>query len=311
MQKEISVSINAISGNESEYIIKDKSGITLGRIFIIDFSKNNKYCCFRFKFYSENEIFIKDALHLFVESIFNKMNLRKVNAIVDEEFNMEPFIELGFSLEGILSGSLISNKVIKDEFIFGIDVSSFRNNNSTKSVRLKGKDIELGVLTPEHGEKLLQYYLRNKNHLDPFEPSREGDFYTINAQRKNLEEEYKQFLNGESISFGIFKGDNLIGKIRVSNVIYGVFKNAFIGYSIDEKEQGKGYMKQSVKLVCDYAFEFMGLHRIEASTLLDNIKSQRVLLTCGFKEVGVCEKYLFINGRWRDHKNFAFINEKS
>jgi len=309
MQKEISVSINSIPGNESEYIIKDKSGITLGRIFIIDFSKNNKFCCFRFKFYSEKKDYMKDALYLFLQTIFNKMNLRKINAIVDEEFDMEPFMELGFSLEGIITGSLIANKIIKDEFIFGIDVNSFRNNNSVRSVRLKGKDIELEVLSPEHSSKLLEYYTRNKNHLDPFEPNREADFYTIKAQRKSLEDEYKQFLNGESISFGVFREDNLIGKIRVSNVIYGVFKNAFIGYSIDEKEQGKGYMKQSVKLVCDYVFEFMGLHRIEASTLIDNIISQRVLLSCGFKEVGISEKYLFINGKWRDHKNFALVNE--
>ncbi len=54
----------------------------------------------------------------------------------------------------------------------------------------------------------------------------------------------------------------------------------------------------------------MGLHRIEASTLIDNIKSQRVLLSCGFKEVGISDKYLFINGKWRDHRNFALINEK-
>ena len=310
MQKEISVSINSIPGNESEYIIKDKSGITLGRIFIIDFSKNNKFCCFRFKFYNENQGYIKDALYLFVQTIFNKMNLRKVNAIVDEDFNMQPFTDLGFSLEGILSESIISNKTIRDEFIFGIDVNSFRNNTSVKSVRLKGKDIELEVLTPEHSEKLLEYYIRNKNHLDPFEPSREADFYTILGQRESLTEEYKQFLNGESISFGVFKDDNLIGKIRVSNVIYGVFKNAFIGYSIDEKEQGQGYMKQSVKLACEYAFEFMGIHRMEASTLLDNIISQRVLISCGFKEVGISEKYLLINGKWRDHKNFALINEK-
>ncbi|WP_143761057.1 GNAT family N-acetyltransferase, partial [Clostridium haemolyticum] len=51
------------------------------------------------------------------------------------------------------------------------------------------------------------------------------------------------------------------------------------------------------------------LHRIEASTLVDNIRSQRVLESCGFKEVGVSEKYLFINGKWRDHKIFYITKE--
>jgi ribosomal-protein-alanine N-acetyltransferase len=68
-------------------------------------------------------------------------------------------------------------------------------------------------------------------------------------------------------------------------------------------------MKEALKLVLDYAFEDMELHRIEATTLLDNEKSQRVLVSCGFKEVGISEKYLFINGKWRDHKIFYKTRE--
>ncbi len=301
------VSISRVLDNE--YLIKDKTGINAGRIYIIDMSKENKYCCIRLKFYKDNKEYIRCALNLFIESAFNKMNLKKVNVIIDEEMPMEPLINTGFSLEGIIAGSIISNNEHRDEFIFGIDVTSYRNSSSIKTMRLKGKDIELGVLTPEHSESLLQYYIRNKNHLKPYEPSREEGFYTIASQRQTLIDEYKQFLNGESITFGIFKDENLIGRIRISSIVYGVFKNAFIGYSIDEKEQGKGYMRQAVKLVCDYAFEFMGLHRIEASTLVENIKSQRVLLSCGFCKVGTSPRYLYINGRWRDHDNYALLNE--
>ena len=84
----------------------------------------------------------------------------------------------------------------------------------------------------------------------------------------------------------------------------GVFKSAFVGYSIDENEQGKGYMKEALGLTIKYAFEDIGLHRVEASTLVENIKSQRVLKSCGFKDVGMNEKYLFVNGKWRDHITF-------
>ena len=54
----------------------------------------------------------------------------------------------------------------------------------------------------------------------------------------------------------------------------------------------------------------MGLHRIEASVLVDNEKSKRVLNKCGFKELGLNEKYLFIDGIWRDHVTFFKINNK-
>jgi len=310
MQKEISVSITAVAGNASELMIKDKSGITVGRIFVIDFSTSNRFGLIRLKLYKENREYLKDALTLFLETAFKKSNLRKVNVLADEDTATDPFVELGFSLEGILTGSAMVNKKLKDEYVFGIDQDCYRFNSSLRIMKLKGNGIELEVLTPEHAEKLLDYYERNERYLKPFEPDREKDFFTIEAQRKFLSEEYRQFLNGDAVSFGIFKGDDLIGRVRISNVIYGVFKNAFIGYSIDEKKQGKGYMKQAVKLACGYAFEFMDLHRMEASTLLDNIKSQRVLLACGFKKVGVSEKYLFIDGKWRDHVNFALINER-
>jgi len=103
---------------------------------------------------------------------------------------------------------------------------------------------------------------------------------------------------------GIYKNNKIIGKIRISNIVMGVFKNAFIGYSMDEKEQNKGYMKESVKLAVAYAFKELELHRMEATTLIDNEKSQRVLKNCGFKELGISEKYLYINGEWRDHMVF-------
>ena len=54
-----------------------------------------------------------------------------------------------------------------------------------------------------------------------------------------------------------------------------------MGYSIDKEEQGKGYMKEALSLVSKYAFEEMELHRLEASTLIENIKSQKVLKACG------------------------------
>ena len=81
----------------------------------------------------------------------------------------------------------------------------------------------------------------------------------------------------------------MIGRIRIYNIMHGVFKSSFIGYSIDEKYQGNGYMKEAVSLVLRYAYEELGLHRIEATTLVDNEKSQRVLRACGFNELGTCK----------------------
>lgn len=305
------VTLSAVKENENVYIIKDISGITIGRIFIIELSRENRYCSFRVKFYKNTDDdykLLKEAIKIILRTLIKKMNIYKVSTLIDEEINTRALTELGYELEGILPNSIIIKNKFRNEFLFGIDRDTFDNTIVNKPILLKGNNIELKLLTPENTEELLEYYKRNKEHLKAFEPARDESFYTLEVQKRDLAENYKGFLNGTSINLGIFKNNKLIGKVRVSNIVLGVFRNAFVGYSIDKDEQGRGYMKEALKLVLDYCFNYMELHRIEATTLIDNIKSQRVLLGSGFKEIGISEKYLFINGEWRDHKIFYIIN---
>jgi [ribosomal protein S5]-alanine N-acetyltransferase len=51
----------------------------------------------------------------------------------------------------------------------------------------------------------------------------------------------------------------------------------------------------------EIAFRELGLHRLQAGTLVDNIASQRVLEKNHFERIGLARRYLFIAGEWRDH----------
>ncbi|MEK6263706.1 MAG: GNAT family N-acetyltransferase [Clostridium sp.] len=312
MNKGKYVNLEAVKGNEREYVIKDNSYIILGRIFIVELDKQNKFCLFRLKFNkhtNESYEYLKDTLNLMLNILFKNMGIYKVNVIAHENINISAFTDLGFDLEGIITNSIRTKSEFQSEIMFGINSLNFSRNLIKRNFSIKGRNITIKVLTPSDVVEVLDFHLRNREFLRRFEPSRVEEFYTINNQKHSLTENYKQFLNGNGINFGIYKSDRFIGKIRISNIVMGVFKNAFIGYSMDEKEQGKGYMKEAVKLVVNYAFEELELHRIEATTLIDNEKSQRVLRGCGFKELGISEKYLYINGAWRDH--MVFYNVKS
>lgn len=307
MVKANSVIMDIANGSDKEYIIKDRSGITLGRVFILELSKENRYCNLRIKIYKKTERsyeYLKGTLKLLLNSLFKNMNMYKINIMGDEDIIIPAFLDMGFQLEGIISNSILSGKTYRDELLFGIDLDVFKSHNITRSIKLKGRRVELKVLTPEDSEDTLEYYKRNKKHLGPFEPSRDEDFYTLEVQKKNLMESYKQYINGTSVNFGMYNENKYIGKVQISNVVSGIFKSAFVGYSIDLEYQGQGYMKEALNLVVEYAFVDMELHRIEASTLVDNLRSQGVLKGCGFKELGVNEKYLYINGEWRDHISF-------
>ncbi|MFR1315657.1 MAG: GNAT family N-acetyltransferase [Clostridium perfringens] len=304
------VFIEAIRGNDREYVVKDKVGIILGRFFLKDLDSKNKKVDVKFKFYKEdNYKLMKETLRKILKVLFAEKDINKINLFVSDIKNFNAYLDLGFMLEGILSDNVCNNGIQKDEYIMGININDFNDKVKLVQFQLNTERLALRNLTPENTEEMLDYYIRNEEHLRQYEPTRDSGFYTYEGQKEILTESFRQFIDGTSIDLGIFKDEKLIGKIKLSNIVYGILRNAFVGYSIDKEHQGKGYMKEALNTVCSYAFEEMGLHRLEASTLMDNSRSQGVLKACGFNELGISEKYLYINGEWRDHKIFYKVND--
>lgn len=304
------VFIEVIRGNDREYVVKDKVGIILGRFFLKDLDSKNKKVDVKFKFYKEdNYKLMKETLRKILKVLFAEKDIYKINLFVSDIKNFNAYLDLGFMLEGILSDNVCNNGIQKDEYIMGINLNDFNDKVKLVQFQLNTERLALRNLTPENTEEMLDYYIRNEEHLRQYEPTRDSGFYTYEGQKEILTESFRQFIDGTSIDLGIFKDEKLIGKIKLSNIVYGILRNAFVGYSIDKEHQGKGYMKEALNTVCSYAFEEMGLHRLEASTLMDNSRSQGVLKACGFNELGISEKYLYINGEWRDHKIFYKVND--
>lgn len=312
MSSEREVSISNATDEANKYIIRDSSGIIVGRFIILDLDHENKGVIIKLKFYKSGRDAnktLQDALKLMLNNLIKSKGLHKVNIICDEKISLTPFTNLGFQLEGYISDSIITKFKYEGSLLFGIVEEEFYNNSYKKELEIQGNKISIRVLNSDDASDLLEYYTRNKDFLSKFEPHRDEEFYTVEVQKQSLIENYKEFIKGEGAHFGIYKEEKMIGRIRIYNIVHGVFKSAFIGYSMDEQYQGNGYMKEAVSLVVTYAYEELGLHRIEATTLVDNEKSQRVLKACGFNELGICKEYLHINGKWRDHVIFYKNNK--
>lgn len=312
LSSEREVSISNATDEANKYIIRDSSGIIVGRFIILDLDHENKGVIIKLKFYKSGRDAnktLQDALKLMLNNLIKSKGLHKVNIICDEKISLTPFTNLGFQLEGYISDSIITKFKYEGSLLFGIVEEEFYNNSYKKELEIQGNKISIRVLNSDDARDLLEYYTRNKDFLSKFEPHRDEEFYTVEVQKQSLIENYKEFIKGEGAHFGIYKEEKMIGRIRIYNIVHGVFKSAFIGYSMDEQYQGNGYMKEAVSLVVTYAYEELGLHRIEATTLVDNEKSQRVLKACGFNELGICKEYLHINGKWRDHVIFYKNNK--
>ncbi|HBA03603.1 MAG TPA: GNAT family N-acetyltransferase [Clostridium sp.] len=312
LSSEREVSISNATDEANKYIIRDSSGIIVGRFIILDLDHENKGVIIKLKFYKSGRDAnktLQDALKLMLNNLIKSKGLHKVNIICDEKISLTPFTNLGFQLEGYISDSIITKFKYEGSLLFGIVEEEFYNNSYKKELAIQGNKISIRVLNSDDASDLLEYYTRNKDFLSKLEPHRDEEFYTVEVQKQSLIENYKEFIKGEGAHFGIYKAEKMIGRIRIYNIVHGVFKSAFIGYSMDEQYQGNGYMKEAVSLVVTYAYEELGLHRIEATTLVDNEKSQRVLKACGFNELGICKEYLHINGKWRDHVIFYKNNK--
>lgn len=309
MKYDFKVKIYADKSGE-EYIIKDNNSIVVGRFCISESKTLSKRYDIKLNFYRQNnyELLI-DTLTLILKAAFKNNNVFKVNIRISEEISVSAFLNLGFTLEGVFSANEYYNGEYFDELSFGITRTEYIKQNKNSIIELKGRNVTLRNLKPADSEDLLEYYKKNKNYLAPFEPVRDSSFYKLETQRNLLNESYKQLLNGTTIDMGIFKDDKLIGKIKLSNIIYGSLKSGVLGYSLDEDEQGKGYMRESVSIFLKYVFNECNLHRVEASVLVDNIRSRKVLEHMGFKLVGINEKYLLVNGKWQDHATYYIIKD--
>jgi ribosomal-protein-alanine N-acetyltransferase len=310
MEAELRVKIQLDKSSQTEYWVKDKSDIIIGRFTASELNSKSRTCDIDLKFYRENDYaLLSDTLVLILKATFKYINVFKVNIKVNEKLDFNPFLDLGFTLEGIFSQNQYFKGDYFDELSFGITRKEYTLMSKYSLVELIGHNVTLRNLTPANAQELLEYYKKNKKHLEPFEPVKDSNFYTIENQIKLLNKSYREFLKGSTIELGILKEERLIGKIKISTILHGSFKNGILGYSIDEDMQGKGYMKESVNLILKYAFEECDLHRIEASALVDNNKSRGVLDGCGFKMLGINEKYLLINGKWRDHATYYILKE--
>ena len=115
---------------------------------------------------------------------------------------------------------------------------------------------------------------------------------------------------GTAYQFGLFVGDQVVGEVNLNNVIRGAMQSATVGYWIDQRHAGRGYVAEGVVLLVQYAFEQLGLHRIEICIVPRNDRSRRVMQKLQIREEGLAERYLEINGVWEDHIRYAITVEE-
>jgi [ribosomal protein S5]-alanine N-acetyltransferase len=156
--------------------------------------------------------------------------------------------------------------------------------------------VTLRPLLPEDAEELARLYRANREFLASNEPVRPPEFFTPEGQRQRIAERAADGFH----QFAILDGEALAGTINLFHIVREALQSGTIGYWVDHARNGRGLATGAVGEMLGYAFGELGLHRIEAATLVDNLASQRVLEKNGFERIGLARRFLRIDDEWRD-----------
>lgn len=169
-------------------------------------------------------------------------------------------------------------------------------------------DVVLRPLGPSDAADLLELQRRNRAYWQPSGPLRDDDWFTLARQRRQLEAEARERSQGRALTFGVFAGGVLAGRLALTNIVRGSFRNAYLGYGIDERHAGRGIATAAVGRAVALGWADR-LHRVQAAVSPQNAASRRVLDKVGFRFEGLAQRYLLLAGHWTDQELWAITVE--
>jgi [ribosomal protein S5]-alanine N-acetyltransferase len=147
--------------------------------------------------------------------------------------------------------------------------------------------------------------------LEPWEPLWPTDDLTRPAFRRRIRRYAEEIHTDSAYPMFVFrqKDDALMGGLTLGLVRRGVAQACTLGYWMGERHAGRGTMTAAVKIANRFAFQDLGLRRIEAACLPTNKASIRLLEKAGFIREGYARRYLCIAGAWQDHVLYARLKD--
>jgi [ribosomal protein S5]-alanine N-acetyltransferase len=168
------------------------------------------------------------------------------------------------------------------------------------------------LITPDDAPALAELQRVNRAFLAPWEPARSDEYFTEAGQRAAIEQALTDYRQGRNLPQVILDdGAGIVGRITLNGIVRGPFLSCSVGYWVSQSVTGRGVATAALREITAFAFGELGLHRIQAETLLDNFASQRVLERNGFARIGMAPTYLKIAGHWQDFILYQLVNSSA
>lgn len=170
---------------------------------------------------------------------------------------------------------------------------------------LKSKNIELKNFSVLDADGLFNLVEKNRDYLEKWLPWVDK-VRQVEDQVKKIKEWTEKEKKREGINLGIWHKGQLAGVVSF-NFIDKENKKAEIGYWLDKNHQGKGVVTKSCKLLIDYGFRELNLHRLEISCAEGNNKSCAIAERLGFTKEGYFRQSGFLTGKFVDMNWYGLL----
>ncbi|MDQ7983152.1 MAG: GNAT family protein [Spiroplasma sp.] len=129
---------------------------------------------------------------------------------------------------------------------------------------------------------------------------------TIKDSKQFIKNTIKQYQEPNKFMWAIeLKAEKkMIGTCGVMG-FYSENKAIEIGYALNPKHWGQHYMKEALQAIIDYIFTNLDVIRIEGICVLENIASEKTMISCQMKFEGVLHDYFIKDNQILDCKMFG------
>ena len=171
--------------------------------------------------------------------------------------------------------------------------------------KVNGEHIYLQLMTEDDTDDIIRW----RNNPRVREKFIFRDLFTRESHQEWLE---KIIAQGKAVQYVICIKENnrKIGSVYLRDINL-VHHKAEYGIFIGEDDVlGKGYGTEAAKLIVQYAFQSMNLHKIFLRVYADNVQAIKSYKKAGFQEEACLRNDVKIDGIYRDMLLMAVINEE-
>lgn len=152
------------------------------------------------------------------------------------------------------------------------------------TIRVDG-EIDLGLLEERHAQALFDLTDRNREHLRIWLPWVDNT-RSVEDSKEFIQLSLDGFAGNSGFPVGIWYKGQLAGCIAYHYFNWATLRTE-IGYWLGQEFSGKGIVTRATRKLIEYAFDELGLNRVEIRCAPGNLKSRAIPEQLGFTQEGV------------------------